>query len=66
MRLQDVERGFARRQGGVLSHAAFVVDQKAEGFLAAWHEVDGAFEHEDEVLDLAVAGLCVLARGVKI
>jgi len=34
--------------------------------LAGGHEVDCTLEHEDEMLDLAVAGFGVLLRGVEI
>ena len=65
--LQDGERLPALRHGGVLALAALLeVDQDGQGFLAGRDEVDAALEHEDEVLHLLLAALCVLPVRVQV
>ena len=64
--LQNGEDGFARREGGVFGHGSFVVDEQGKGFLTRGHELNGALDHEDEVLDLALACFGVLFCGVEV
>ncbi|KAB8360933.1 hypothetical protein FH972_024665 [Carpinus fangiana] len=56
--LAGLSHGGAAAAGGALE-----VNEDGAGVLAGRHEVDGALEHEDEVLDLALALLCVLPPG---
>jgi len=52
--------------GAVAFASVFEVDEDGEGFLTRGHEVDAAFEHVDEVLDLLVAFLRILFMRAQI
>lgn len=56
MGLEDLEDlpGLTDARSGVGSLFALLhVNEKAEGVLSRWHELDNPLNHEDQVLDLS-------------
>ena len=67
MVLQDVHRLPALCDAGVLATAHLLeVDEERQGVLAGWHDIDGALQHVDQMMQLLRARFGVLFRRVQV
>jgi hypothetical protein len=65
--LQDVQNlSSLANAGSATAGSTLEVDQEGSRLLSRAHHVDDSIQHESEVVDLAVAVLCVLLARVKV
>ena len=67
MVLQDVQNlSSLTNTGCAAARSTFEVDEQSSRLLSRTHHVNDSIQHEREVVNLAIAVLCVLLAGVEI